>query len=179
MSAEIAGLRGDSSSPSGRDKSGSRTDDGENLLLQMGQRSKSSCSKSNSSVNSSESSFTGGIDQCQARKIIESLGAKVSPIPIISLKTRNYVPNAMDMEVLTGLFGVPQCSSPWKSRGIEGIAFLFIFLIILAAIFFFGPKYFFTSWILWIVLFVFLILVIVGIQFWATHNEQNAVLCQI
>jgi len=115
----------------------------------------------------------------EARRTLLRMNDKLQQLPISQVQTRNYVPTADDMTFLRKVFGVPSCSSPWQSKGIEILIFFFIFIILIGIIFYFGPAFFAGAWFVWAILLVVFIILIFGAQFWATRSEQNAVMCQV
>ena len=113
------------------------------------------------------------------KKMLLKMNDKLQSMPISQIQTRNYVPTAEDISFMRKVFGVPNCSSPWQSKGFEIIIFFFIFIILIGIIFYFGPAFFAGAWFVWAILLIVFIILIFGAQFWATRSEQSAVLCQV
>ena len=144
-----------------------------------GMRDVSSTSTS-SRKSSSETSSGSSAPVVNSRKMIEKLLGKIDQVPILSLQSRGYQLSQQEMAVLGTLFGQANCVSPWQSKGAEGIVFLFIVVIIILIIFFCGPGFFCRgSYFMWGLIFVILLFLVIGSQYWSTYRSQEAIYCQV
>lgn len=122
--------------------------------------------------------FHDNLDEKKTREQIESLACSFKPVSLANLQTNSYHLTDQDTSFLNSVFGVPLCSSSYRSNGIEAFIIIFVFLLIIGFLFFCGPASILLSWIFWVAIIVIFIAIICACKYWRACSDPCTNVCQ-